>query len=92
MQTIISYTHGVGSGDLSDYALKADQEKDVIGGEVSIDTISLLHRDGGVTDLKISSVERAVKDGDGNNIADTYLKSTDLVEANIADIDSLFIF
>lgn len=75
MQTIISYTHGVGGGDLSEYALKADQEKDVISGTIEDDVITLIHRDGTNTDLPISE---AVSE---------YLSK---VEADNADIDSLF--
>ncbi len=75
MQTIISYTHGASGGDLSEYALKADQEKDVVSGMISDDIITLIHRDGTNTDLPISD---AVSE---------YLAK---VEADNADIDSLF--
>ena len=75
MQTIISYTHGASGGDLSEYALKADQEKDVVSGTISDDIITLIHRDGTNTDLPISD---AVSE---------YLAK---VEADNADIDSLF--
>lgn len=75
MQTIINYTHGASGGDLSEYALKADQEKDVVSGTISDDIITLIHRDGTNTDLPISD---AVSE---------YLAK---VEANNADIDSLF--
>ena len=75
MQTIINYTHGASSGDLSEYALKADQEKDVVSGTISDDIITLIHRDGTNTDLPISD---AVSE---------YLAK---VEADNADIDSLF--
>lgn len=75
MQTIINYTHGASGGDLSEYALKADQEKDVVSGTISDDIITLIHRDGTNTDLPISD---AVSE---------YLAK---VEADNADIDSLF--
>ena len=75
MQTIINYTHGASGGDLSKYALKEDQEKDVIDGTISNDAITLIHRDGTNTDLPISD---AVSE---------YLSKA---EADNADIDALF--
>ncbi len=74
MQTIITYTHGA-SGDLSEYALKADQLKDVIDGTISGNIIRLTQRDGTSIDLEI-----------GDAMGD-YLSK---VEASLFDIDSLF--
>ncbi len=79
MQTIISYTHGASGGDLSDYALKADQEKDVIGGVVGQNSIVLNHRDGTDTNLILGdAIDGAIEE---------YLSS---VQADNADVDSLF--
>lgn len=76
--TIINFGGGI-SGDLSDYALKTDQEKDVIGGTTGTDTIVLNHRDGTKTSLPI-----------GDAIEDAVSGVISKMQASDTDIDSLF--
>ena len=78
-----------GKVDLSDYALVADQQKDVTSATSSGATITLIQRDGTKLPFTIDNVANATKaaqDGNGNNIASTYATKTSV--ASVAKYSS----
>ena len=91
-----------GKVDLSDYALTADQQKDIISATGTANTITLIARDGTTIPLTISKVAsatqadsatqatKATQDGSGNIITSTYIKKSDITTATTADVDNLF--
>ena len=91
-----------GKVDLSDYALTADQQKDIISATGTANTITLIARDGTTIPLTISKVAsatladsatqatKATQDGSGNIITSTYVKKSDITAATTADVDNLF--
>lgn len=85
-----------GTVDLTDYALVADQLKDVISASSSNATITLIARDGTNTALTVNNVAhataadtattatsatKATQDGSGNVITSTYAKKTEIPAA-----------
>lgn len=84
-----------GTCDLSEYALTADQQKDVVNASVNGATVTLIARDGTNTPLTVNDVahataaDSATNDSDGNAINTTYLKAANVGEISSDDITAI---
>lgn len=81
-----------GTVDLSDYALEADQKKDIVSASATDDTITLIARDSTKIPLTLKKVEEATKatqDSEGNVIATSYTKANTIVTDVSGENDTL---